>query len=66
MKILHTPSHDEVASLRKKLYLERWPIHKQLEAYAEAAEGRTEKQIQMMKDFADIRKALPFYDKEDF
>ena len=61
MKILYTPSHDEVAVKRKMLYLEKWPIEKQLEAYAEAAAGRIEKQNQMMKDFADIRKALPFF-----
>lgn len=62
MKVLHVPSRDEVALERKRKYLEKWPIEKQLEAYAEAAAGRPGKQIQMLKDFAEIRKVLLFYE----
>ena len=64
MKVLHVPSREDVALARKRQYLERWPIENQLEAYAEAAAGRPEKQIRMLKDFAEIRKALIFYEEE--
>lgn len=59
--MVHRPTRDEVAAERKKRYLELWPIEKQLEAHAEAAAGRAEKQNKMMEDFARIREVLPFY-----
>ncbi len=65
MKVLHVPSRDKVALERKRQYLEKWPIEKQLEAYAEAAAGRPEKQSKMLKEFAEIRKLLPFYPKKE-
>lgn len=65
MKVLHVPSRDEVARERKRRYLELWPIEKQLEAHLEAAAGRPEKQITMLKEFAEIRKLLPFYPKKE-
>ena len=53
---------DEVSAERKRRYLEIWPVEKQLEAHAEAAAGRPEKQNKMMEDFAKIREVLPFYE----
>ena len=64
MRVRHVPSREEVGRERKRRYLEQWPIEKQLEAYAEAAAGRPEKQIEMLKDFAEIREALIFYEEE--
>ena len=63
MRINYIPSRDEVARERKQRYLERWPPEKQLEAFSEAAAGRPQKQNQMLEDFAEIRKALPFYEE---
>ena len=63
MRVRHVPSREEVGRERKRRYLEQWPIEKQLEAYAEAAAGRPEKQIEMLKDFAEIREALIFYEE---
>lgn len=60
--MVHRPTRDEVAAERKRRYLELWPIEKQLEAHAEAAAGRAEKQNTMMEDFARIREVLPFYE----
>lgn len=60
MKIIHVPTQDEVRAERQRRYLDAWPIEKQLEAHAEALQGRLEKQSQMMEDFANIREALPF------
>lgn len=62
MRVVHRPTRDEVAAERKRRYLELWPIEKQLEAHAEAAAGRPEKQSRMMEDFARIREVLPFYE----
>ena len=53
---------DEVSAERRRRYLEAWPHEKQLEAHAEAAAGRPEKQNKMMEDFAKIREVLPFYE----
>ena len=63
MKVKYSPTHEQVVQEREKRYLALWPVEKQLEAYAEALAGRNEKQIQMLKDFAEIRKALPFFEE---
>lgn len=65
MRIVYIASHNEISEQRKKLYLNAWPIEKQLEAYSEALVGRPEKQEQMLKDFAEIREALPFYKESE-
>ena len=65
MRVIYISSHEEISEQRKKNYLNAWPIEKQLEAYSEALLGRTEKQEQMLKDFAEIRKALPFYKESE-
>jgi hypothetical protein len=63
MKVIHAPAQAEVREERERRYLKAWPIEKQLEAYAEALQGRTEKRDQMLEDFAAIREALPFYEE---
>ena len=63
MRIRYIPTRDEVQAERQRRYLEAWPVEKQLEAYIEALQGRTEKQTQMMEDFARIREVLPFYEE---
>ncbi len=65
MRVIYISSHEEISEQRKKNYLNAWPIEKQLEAYSEALLGRTEKQEQMLKDFAEIREALPFYKESE-
>lgn len=64
MRVVHCPTRDEVTAERKRRYLELWPIEKQLEAHAEAAAGRPEKQSRMMEDFAGIREVLPFFEED--
>ena len=63
MRYRHIPKKADVQAERQRRYLEAWPVEKQLEAYIEALQGRTEKQTQMMEDFARIREALPFYEE---
>lgn len=62
MRILHKPTREETRATRQKKYLELWPAGKQMEAHAEAAMGRPEKLNAMVEDFAEIRRALPFFD----
>lgn len=64
MKVIHIPTREEVQAERQRRYLAAWPIEKQLEAYAEAAQGRPMRQNQMMEDFVNIREALPFCEEE--
>lgn len=64
MKVIHRPSDDEVRARRQAEYLRLWPVERQLEAHAEAAAGRSEKIEHMRRDFAAIRAALPFCDKD--
>ncbi|WP_352402676.1 hypothetical protein [Pyramidobacter sp.] len=64
MKVIHRPSDDEVRDRRRAEYLRLWPVERQLEAYAEAAAGRPEKVEKMREDFAAIREALPFCEKD--
>ena len=65
MKVIYRPSNNDIRKERKKRYLEKWPIEKQLEAFSEAFAGRNEKTEELLKDFADIRKALPFCKESD-
>jgi len=60
MRVIHIPTREEVQAERKRRYLEAWPVEKQLEAHAEALQGRPEKQTQMMHDLAAIREAMSF------
>jgi hypothetical protein len=38
-------------------------VDKQLEAFSESAMGRPGKLNEMMEDFAEIRKVLPFFEE---
>lgn len=51
---------ETVRKERRSRYLEQWPIHRQLEAYKEAAEGRKVLLEQMLKDLAEIKATLPY------
>ncbi len=44
---------------RRRAYEAEWPIHKQMEAYAENSTGNPEKLNQMLSDFAKIRERFP-------
>ena len=63
MRYRYIPKKTDVQAERQRRYLEAWPVEKQLEAYAEALQGRMGKQTQMMEDFAEIREALRFYEE---
>ena len=65
MRVTHRPSNDEIRAERRRRYLETWPIEKQMEAHAEAAMERPEKLNQMVKDFAEIRRVLPFFETQE-
>lgn len=58
--MIRIPTREEVQAERQRRYLAAWPIEKQLEAHAEALQGRPEKQNKMMEDLAAIREAIPF------
>ena len=60
MRVIHTPTREEVREERRRRYLAAWPVEKQMEALTEAQAGRVEKQEKMLEDFASIRKVLPF------
>ena len=60
MRIRLTKSRDEIAAERKRRYLAAWPVDKQMEAHAEAADGRPAKRAQMLADLAAIKAALPY------
>lgn len=60
MKIRLTRSQPEIAAERQRRYLAAWPLEKQMEAHAEAAEGRPQKREQMLADLAAIKLALPY------
>ena len=61
MKVVYTPSREEVRARRRQCYLERWPVEAQMEALVEASSGRPEKLKKMQEDFAEIRRVLPFF-----
>ena len=50
--------------MRRRRYLEEWPVERQLEAITEAEAGRPEKLQEMTRGFATIRESLPFTSKE--
>ena len=60
MKVTHVPSPEEIRERRKREYLARWPVERQLEALSEAAMGRPEKLDEMRQGLLEIREALPF------
>ncbi|MFV3131960.1 hypothetical protein [Niveispirillum sp. KHB5.9] len=60
MKIRLTKSQAEISAERQRRYLEAWPIEKQLEAHAEAADGRPEKRDQMLAELAAIKISLNY------
>lgn len=64
MKIVYKPTPEEVRKKRKKEYLERFPVERQLEALTEAAQGRPEKLNKLLQGLAEIRGSLPFVKEE--
>lgn len=62
MRVLYKPSREKTRSARRTAYLSLWPAERQMEAHAEAAMGRAEKLNEMVEDFAEIRRTLPFFD----
>ena len=60
MKAVHIPTPEEIRERRKREYLSRWPVERQLEALSEAAMGRPELLDEMRRGLLEIREALPF------
>lgn len=60
MKLVITKSREAIAQARQRAYLDTWPLHRQMEAHAEAAQGRPEKRDQMLADLAAIKASLPY------
>ena len=60
MKVTHVPTPEEIRERRKREYLARWPVERQLEALSEAAMGRPELLDEMRRGLLEIREALPF------
>ena len=60
MRVRHIPTPEEIRERRKREYLARWPVERQLEALSEAAMGRPEKLDEMRRGLLEIREALPF------
>ncbi len=60
MKVAHVPSPEEIRERRKREYLARWPVERQLEALSEASMGRPELLDEMRRGLLEIREALPF------
>lgn len=59
--IIHlTKTREQISALRERAYLSAWPLSKQMEAHAEAADGRPAKRDQMLADLAAIKAALPY------
>lgn len=44
---------------RRRAYEEAWPIHRQMEAHAEAAAGKKEKLDEMLAEMASIKQKYP-------
>jgi hypothetical protein len=59
MRVKLEASVDHILAERRAAYLAAWPIAAQLEAHAEAAAGRPEKQQQMLLDLARIKQSMP-------
>ena len=64
MKAVYKPNDEVIRAERRRRYLEKWTVEKQMEAHAENATGRPEKLKEMLEDFAEIRRVLPFFEKE--
>ena len=60
MKAVHIPTPEEIRERRRREYLARWPVERQLEALSEAAMGRPERLDEMRRGLLEIREALPF------
>ena len=60
MKLKIGKSNDEIKKLRQERYLQLWPIHRQMEAHADAASGKPEKLNSMLEDFSRIKQELPY------
>lgn len=60
VRVQHVPSPEEIRERRKREYLARWPVERQLEALSEAAMGRPELLDEMKRGLLEIREALPF------
>ena len=60
MRVRHIPTPEEIRERRKREYLARWPVERQLEALSEAAMGRPELLDEMRRGLLEIREALPF------
>ena len=63
MKAVHIPTPEEIRERRKREYLSRWPVERQLEALSEATMGRPEKLDEMKQGLLAIREALPFLEE---
>lgn len=59
-KIRSGKTQKEIENRRRQKYLEKWPIHKQLEAYKEAEEGNRELLDEMIKDMNEIKRKNPY------
>lgn len=60
MKFVYGERSEQIADERRQRYLERWPVHRQLEAHKEAAEGRPELFNEMLADMAAIKEQLSY------
>ena len=63
MKVQHIPTPEEIRERRKREYLARWPVERQLEALSEAAMGRPALLDEMKRGLLEIREALPFVER---
>lgn len=53
------PPDVNMKDVRQALYLKSWPIHKQLEAHQDAAQGDDTKLKELLKDFDSIKQQYP-------
>ncbi|MBP7339644.1 hypothetical protein [Niveispirillum sp.] len=53
-------TRDHVARRRRAAYLAAWPLSRQMEAHADAANGRPETLAAMLADLAAIKAAHPY------
>ena len=64
MKIEYKPTRDEIRGMRKKEYLQSYPLEVQMEAIVEASMGRPEKLEELKRGMSQIRESLPFGEGE--
>lgn len=60
MHLTLSKTREQISRLRQDLILAEWPIEKQMEAHAEAAQGRPEKLSTLLTALAKIRSAHPY------